>query len=440
MQRILVDMSATLIHHGHIRLLKKASELGTVVVGLTSDEEIIKKKGYTPELSFKNRKEVLLSIKYVSEVIKTSWLITDEILSKNKIDLLVHGDDNSNDIKDHDVIIFERTAGVSSTDLRFRAHKSLVDKKNKKIMLTPGPSSICYQSINNLIPVFGRGDDEYQAIKNTTLDWLNNISGQDETISLIGSATCALEICIANFIRGKVLAIKTGYYSERLITLARKFCEVEVINFTDLDKVVKKFDWIIGCYTETSTGYMLDMKRIKALKTTTNAKLFLDSTGSIGLENDHSFADLVGYSSCKGLLGLTGASFISKKKFLKNNPQIEEDLPFYMRFSTHSENKITGPYNIINGLYEISKDHKLLVDNIKSFRRDFLERFQGYLIWGNENQPLLCTKITKKVKNSFDNIVVYQPRDSTDGSIICHLHAMDKKELNTILSKLKFSK
>ena len=44
---ILVDMSATLIHHGHIRLLKKASKLGEVVVALTTDEEIIKHKGYT---------------------------------------------------------------------------------------------------------------------------------------------------------------------------------------------------------------------------------------------------------------------------------------------------------------------------------------------------------------------------------------------------------
>ena len=41
---ILVDMSATLIHHGHIRLLKKASKLGEVVVALTTDEEIIKNK------------------------------------------------------------------------------------------------------------------------------------------------------------------------------------------------------------------------------------------------------------------------------------------------------------------------------------------------------------------------------------------------------------
>ena len=39
-KRIMVDMSATLIHHGHIRLLKEASKLGKVIVGLTIDEEI----------------------------------------------------------------------------------------------------------------------------------------------------------------------------------------------------------------------------------------------------------------------------------------------------------------------------------------------------------------------------------------------------------------
>lgn len=38
--RVMVDMSATLIHHGHIRLLKKAAEIGDVVVALTTDDEI----------------------------------------------------------------------------------------------------------------------------------------------------------------------------------------------------------------------------------------------------------------------------------------------------------------------------------------------------------------------------------------------------------------
>ena len=42
MKIILVDMSATLIHHGHIRLLKKASKIGLVTIALTIDEEILK--------------------------------------------------------------------------------------------------------------------------------------------------------------------------------------------------------------------------------------------------------------------------------------------------------------------------------------------------------------------------------------------------------------
>ena len=50
-------MSATLIHHGHIRLLAKASARQGVVA-LTSDSEIIK-KGYIPEISFEGRKEIL---------------------------------------------------------------------------------------------------------------------------------------------------------------------------------------------------------------------------------------------------------------------------------------------------------------------------------------------------------------------------------------------
>ena len=66
---IVVDMSATIIHHGHIRLLKFASELGPVRVALTTDEEILNKKGYLPELNFEQRKEVLEAIKYVQDVV-----------------------------------------------------------------------------------------------------------------------------------------------------------------------------------------------------------------------------------------------------------------------------------------------------------------------------------------------------------------------------------
>jgi glycerol-3-phosphate cytidylyltransferase len=117
-KRILVDMSLTYLHHGHIRLLKKASELGKVIVALCTDEEIFKAKGFVPKLSFEHRKEIALAIRYVEEVIECDYLIDVKYLDKHKIDFLVHGDDNINPIPSDRLVLFPRTKGINSTDLR----------------------------------------------------------------------------------------------------------------------------------------------------------------------------------------------------------------------------------------------------------------------------------------------------------------------------------
>ena len=118
MKRVLVDMSATILHHGHVRLLAKASEYGQVIVALTADSEILSKKGYTPEIAFEGRREILESIKYVDEVISSPWLIDEEFLDIHNIDYLVHGHDNSNPVAKEKLIIFPRTEGISSTKIR----------------------------------------------------------------------------------------------------------------------------------------------------------------------------------------------------------------------------------------------------------------------------------------------------------------------------------
>jgi glycerol-3-phosphate cytidylyltransferase len=121
MKRIMVDMSATLIHHGHVRLLKQAKQHGNVIVALTTDDEIEKKKGYVPEIAFENRKEILEAMRYVDEVVPSPWLIDQSFLDQHYVDLLVHGDDNSNHIDKEKLLIFPRTLGISSTLLRQRA-------------------------------------------------------------------------------------------------------------------------------------------------------------------------------------------------------------------------------------------------------------------------------------------------------------------------------
>ena len=125
---ILVDMSATLIHHGHIRLLKEASQRGEVIVALTSDEEILKYKGYEPEIPYEFRKEILESIKYVKKVIKSPWHIDNNFLKQSGAHYLLHGSDNSNDIEKEKLIILKRTQGISSSLIRTRVTRTILSK------------------------------------------------------------------------------------------------------------------------------------------------------------------------------------------------------------------------------------------------------------------------------------------------------------------------
>ena len=117
-RNVLVDMSVTIIHHGHIRLLKKAKKYGKVIVALTTDREIKKYKKINTFLNFNQRKEILSAIKYVYKVIPSKWKITNKFLKKNKIDLIVRGNDHKNDSFEIKKKIFPRTKGISSSLLR----------------------------------------------------------------------------------------------------------------------------------------------------------------------------------------------------------------------------------------------------------------------------------------------------------------------------------
>ena len=121
-KRILVDMSVTILHYGHISLLKKAAAYGKVIVGLSSDKDIKKFKGYIPELNYAQRKEIVSSIKYVKEVVKVNYHISKKDLRKYKIDLLIHGNDLKNIIDKQKIKILKRTKNISSSELRKKSY------------------------------------------------------------------------------------------------------------------------------------------------------------------------------------------------------------------------------------------------------------------------------------------------------------------------------
>ena len=107
-KKVLIDMTCSLIHHGHTRIIQKASKYGEIYIGLTKDSEVRSKKRFNPEIKFRYRKEILESIKKVKKVIPSNFKITQNFLEKNKIDILVQGSDYKDKrlFKDVKIILF----------------------------------------------------------------------------------------------------------------------------------------------------------------------------------------------------------------------------------------------------------------------------------------------------------------------------------------------
>ena len=197
--------------------------------------------------------------------------------------------------------------------------KNIVDHKNfKKKLFTPGPASLLYENITSIEPCFGRGDDQYQKIENNVMNRLKKLTGHKNIARMQGSASFALEVMINNFIYGKVLIIKTGIYSDRLFSMSlasksnfKKIKKIDYIDYKKINEIFKNYDWVMGCPVETSIGLKIPISNLDKLKKRCKAKLALDATASIGLEKDHNFSDVLAYSSCKGLFGLTGAAFVA---------------------------------------------------------------------------------------------------------------------------------
>lgn len=91
-KKVYVGMSADLIHSGHVNILVEASKLGSVTVGLLTDEAIASYKRL-PILSFEQREAVISNIKGVDKLVRQDTLDYVSNLEQLKPDYVVHGDD-----------------------------------------------------------------------------------------------------------------------------------------------------------------------------------------------------------------------------------------------------------------------------------------------------------------------------------------------------------
>lgn len=97
---VYVGMSADLIHPGHLNIIRKASELGEVTIGLLTDSAIASYKRL-PFMSFDHRYEVISNIKGVDRVVPQDTLDYVPNLKKYRPDFVVHGDDWREGVQSH---------------------------------------------------------------------------------------------------------------------------------------------------------------------------------------------------------------------------------------------------------------------------------------------------------------------------------------------------
>ena len=92
MKTVYIAISADILHHGHINLIKKASEYGNLIVGVLTDEIVATYKRF-PVLDYEQRTFIIKNIDGVSEVVPQDTLDYTSNLKKYMPDYVFHGDD-----------------------------------------------------------------------------------------------------------------------------------------------------------------------------------------------------------------------------------------------------------------------------------------------------------------------------------------------------------
>ncbi|MGW6741565.1 pyridoxal-phosphate-dependent aminotransferase family protein [Streptomyces sp. NPDC055025] len=202
------------------------------------------------------------------------------------------------------------------------------------------------------------------------------LGGEDdfEAVLFACSGTGANEAAV-NCVRGPVLALVTGYYSERLAQIAeRSGLEVRRMRFgtfegVDPGAVAAELDSapdirsLTFVHHETATGVLTPMAELNRVAAERGVLSLVDAISSVGahrLALDAEGPDVLTVTSNKGLEGLPGVSFVVGRRAVLENARPGHsyyfDLARQLRAQRGAEVPFTVPVQILHALAE-ALDH-----------------------------------------------------------------------------------
>lgn len=91
MKKVYACFTTDVIHEGHLNIIHTAQQYGEVIVGILSDEAMVKFDRF-PTISFEERVKLVQNIPGVSQVIRQEDVMYDAVVAQLHPDYVIHGD------------------------------------------------------------------------------------------------------------------------------------------------------------------------------------------------------------------------------------------------------------------------------------------------------------------------------------------------------------
>lgn len=141
-KKVYLAFSSDIIYESHVNIIKKASKLGRLTIGLLTDKAIVEYKSL-PHLNFEERKNKLLKYKkYIYNIIPQNSLDYSDNLIKLKPEIVVHGTDWKQGIqkriRNKIINLLKKWSGkLVEFPYDYNFPKDIIKKLNKKIGTNP---------------------------------------------------------------------------------------------------------------------------------------------------------------------------------------------------------------------------------------------------------------------------------------------------------------
>lgn len=141
MKTVYTCFTTDVLHEGHMNIIKEAKKYGKLIVGVMSDEAMVKFDRF-PTLSFEKRKELIADIAEIDEVVDQKSVSYRENLLKYRPDYVVHGDnwkDNEQKALRNEVIEVLKEWGGQLIEIPYTRNEAVkrIDNKMREQLSMP---------------------------------------------------------------------------------------------------------------------------------------------------------------------------------------------------------------------------------------------------------------------------------------------------------------